>query len=131
MRSLALLLRSILRQLRLIPAAPMLISRWLPQGKRVGNEWVATNPTRADSRPGSFKINLLTGVWADFATGETGGDMMDLHQYLFGGDPLNAAKEVRHPWCGSLIECYASSDSFAQRLCTTAVRCHLTGAELL
>ena len=77
-----------------IPAAPMLISRWLPQGKRVGNEWVATNPTRADSRPGSFKINLLTGVWADFATGETGGDMMDLHQYLFGGDPLNAAKEV-------------------------------------
>jgi putative DNA primase/helicase len=77
-----------------IPATPMLVSRWLPHGKRVGDEWIATNPTRTDSRAGSFKVNLLTGLWADFATGETGGDMIDLHQYLFGGDALSAAKEV-------------------------------------
>jgi hypothetical protein len=42
-----------------IPAAPMLVSRWLPHGKRAGDEWIATNPTRADNRPGSFKVNLL------------------------------------------------------------------------
>jgi hypothetical protein len=77
-----------------IPAIPMLVSRWLPHGKLVGNEWMATNPTRPDSKPGSFKINTVTGVWADFATAQTGGDMIDLHQYLFGGDPLSAAKEI-------------------------------------
>ncbi|WP_271557817.1 AAA family ATPase [Bradyrhizobium sp. CCBAU 45394] len=71
-----------------------LASRWLPHGKRLGNEWVATNPTRNDGRPGSFKVNVVTGVWSDFATGESGGDMMDLWGYLFGGDPLDAAKEV-------------------------------------
>ena len=30
-------------------------------------EYVALNPTRADKRAGSFKINLQTGRWADFA----------------------------------------------------------------
>jgi AAA domain len=77
-----------------IPAAERLASRWLPHGKRIGDEWVATNPTRSDSKPGSFKVNLVTGLWADFATGETGGDMIDLYVYLFGGDALNAAKEL-------------------------------------
>jgi hypothetical protein len=77
-----------------VGAAEMLVSRWLPHGRRVANEWVATNPTRPDCKPGSFKINLMTGVWADFATGETGGDMIDLHQYLYGGDTLNAAADV-------------------------------------
>jgi hypothetical protein len=77
-----------------IRAIPMLVSRWLPHGKPVGNEWVATNPTRSDSKPGSFKINTCTGAWADFATGETGGDMIDLYQYLFGGDALSSAKEI-------------------------------------
>jgi hypothetical protein len=72
----------------------MLASKWLPHGKRLGNEWIATNPTRADRRPGSFKINLVTGVWADFATGDRGGDIMDLRLYVFGGDPIDAAKEV-------------------------------------
>lgn len=77
-----------------IPAVPMLVSRWLPHGKLVGYEWTATNPTRSDGRPGSFKINTVTGVWADFATGERGGDMIDLHGYLYGGDALSSAKEI-------------------------------------
>jgi putative DNA primase/helicase len=62
-----------------------IIPRLLPGGKRVGDEWVARNPTRNDAKPGSFKVNLKTGVWADFATGETGGDMIDLYVYLNGG----------------------------------------------
>jgi hypothetical protein len=77
-----------------IPAIPMLVSQWLPHGKLVGNEWTATNPTRSDSKPGSFKINTGTGVWADFATGDRGGDIIDLHQYLFGGDALSSAREI-------------------------------------
>ena len=54
--------------------AEELIPRWLPHGRRMGSEWVALNPTRADRRLGSFKVNLRTGRWADFATGDAGGD---------------------------------------------------------
>ena len=44
-----------------------LCARWLPDGSRRGNEWIAKNPRREDQRPGSFSINLATGRWADFA----------------------------------------------------------------
>jgi putative DNA primase/helicase len=49
-------------------ALDLIIPQLLPGGYRSGNEWVARNPTRADGRPGSFKVNLATGVWSDFAT---------------------------------------------------------------
>jgi hypothetical protein len=65
-------------------ALPDLLARWLPDGRRRGNEWIARNPTRADRRPGSFKINLLSGRWADFATGDAGGDLVALAAYLAG-----------------------------------------------
>lgn len=63
--------------------ADMLIPRWLPDGRREGDEWVSLNPTRADGRPGSFKVNLATGLWSDFATGDAGGDLVSLAAYLF------------------------------------------------
>ena len=47
-----------------------ILERWLPDGRVEGREYVARNPTRADRRPGSFKVNLDTGRWADFATGD-------------------------------------------------------------
>ena len=42
------------------------------------------NPTRPDRRAGSFKVNLRTGRWADFATGDKGGDAVSLAAYLSG-----------------------------------------------
>jgi hypothetical protein len=66
------------------------IQRLLPGGKRVGDEWVVRNPTRNDSKPGSFSVNMKTGVWSDFATGESGGDMIDLYVYLNGGSNIQA-----------------------------------------
>lgn len=56
------------------------LTQWLPNGKRVdgGKEYTAPNPTRTDKRPGSLKINLSKGTWADFATGDKGGDLIDL-----------------------------------------------------
>jgi hypothetical protein len=60
-----------------------LVRRWLPDGKREGAEWVAINPTRADGRKGSFKVNVNTGRWSDFATGAVGGDLVSLAAYLF------------------------------------------------
>jgi len=65
-----------------IAALPVLLRRWLPQGEIQGCEYVALNPTRRDSRPGSFKINMRTGVWSDFATGDAGGDVISLAAYL-------------------------------------------------
>ena len=70
---------------------PDLLARWLPEGKRRGAEWVARNPLRADHRPGSFSVNMHTGMWADFATGDRGGDPISLAAYLSGSSQLEAA----------------------------------------
>ena len=59
-----------------------ILERWLPDGRVEGREYVARNPTRADRRPGSFKVNLDTGRWGDFATGDVGGDAVSLAAYL-------------------------------------------------
>lgn len=64
------------------PHIPDLCARWLPDGKQVGNEWVARNPKRSDLHPGSFSINLRTGQWSDFATGDRGADIISLAAYL-------------------------------------------------
>jgi hypothetical protein len=77
-----------------IQALPVLVYRWLPDGKRRGAEWVARNPTRNDRKPGSFKINLRTGQWADFAAGDKGGDVVGLYAYLRGIRPGAAAREL-------------------------------------
>jgi hypothetical protein len=71
-----------------------LTRRWLPEGRREGVEWVAINPTRADHRRGSFKVNLATGKWSDFATGDAGGDLVALAAYLFHLDQVEAARKI-------------------------------------
>ena len=71
-----------IRSVSLNYAQPIL-ERWLPQGRRVGSEYVSVNPRRNDTRPGSFKINLRTGLWSDFATGDRGGDLIALGAFLF------------------------------------------------
>jgi hypothetical protein len=72
---------------------PLIVLRWLPDGRREGHEWVSRNPTRADQHLGSFKVNLRSGKWADFATGDKGGDVISLAAYLYGlTQPLAARK---------------------------------------
>lgn len=61
---------------------PELCSSWLPNGRRLGNEYVALNPRRDDRGHGSFRINLRTGRWADFAIDACGGDPISLLAYL-------------------------------------------------
>ena len=48
----------------------------LPGGKLIGNEFTAGS-LRGDEG-NSLKYNIETGIWKDFATGETGGDIFDL-----------------------------------------------------
>lgn len=65
-----------------LSAADAVLARWLPDGRRHGAEYIARNPTRDDAHPGSFTINLPSGAWADFATGDRGGDLVALVAYL-------------------------------------------------
>lgn len=76
------------------PHIETLCRDWLPDGRRVGGEWVARNPCRNDRRAGSFKINLRNGRWADFAIGESGGDVISLHAYLRGCSQIEAARSI-------------------------------------
>lgn len=71
-----------------------LLGRWLPDGRVFGREWTARNPRRDDRRPGSFRVNVDTGRWADFATGDKGGDPISLAAYLFGMSQLEAARSL-------------------------------------
>jgi hypothetical protein len=73
---------------------PSLLSRWLPDGRREGHEYVARNPRRVDRNIGSFKVNLLNGKWCDFATGDSGGDPVSLAAYLFGTSQAEAARRL-------------------------------------
>ena len=72
-----------------------LVAEWLPGGQKVGPEWKALNPTRADGKIGSFSVNLVTGAWGDFACDDKGGDLVSLYAYLFHyGDQGKAAVEL-------------------------------------
>jgi hypothetical protein len=78
------------RALRILP---LLLARWLPGGRWEGREYVARNPRRADRTAGSFKINR-EGPWADFATGDRGGDIISLAAYLADCSQVRAARRL-------------------------------------
>ncbi|MFM9864492.1 MAG: hypothetical protein ACKVRO_12880 [Micropepsaceae bacterium] len=73
---------------------PAILPRWLPAGRRRFREYVALNPKRHDQALGSFSINLKTGRWADFATGDKGGDPIALAAFLFDLEQRQAALKV-------------------------------------
>lgn len=76
--------------------AAAVIRGLLPDGRREGPEWVALNPQRPDRRLGSFKVNLSSGKWADFATGDKGGDLVSLAAYVGGVGQREAAIRLGH-----------------------------------
>lgn len=74
---------------------PSILDHVLPSGEIVCGEYVSINPTRNDQNAGSFRINLETGKWADFATGDFGGDPASLIAYLSGSSQVEAARWLR------------------------------------
>lgn len=74
--------------------AGRVVAAMLPGGRREGREYVARNPRRGDRSPGSFKVNLATGRWADFASGERGGDLVSLSAFLAGCSQGEAAARL-------------------------------------
>lgn len=77
------------------------LSHWLPGGKRVdgGKEYTAPNPTRTDKHAGSLKVNLAKGTWCDFATGDKGGDLIDLVRYLDRVTDIDACNKLATLLC--------------------------------
>jgi hypothetical protein len=71
-----------------------LAERWLGTTRLSGENLMALNPTRADRSIGSFSINIRTGAWADFATGDRGSDIVSFYAYLHGVRQLDAAREL-------------------------------------
>lgn len=61
----------------LLARADSLLPDWFPQGRRQGREFVCGN--LAGEAGDSLKVNTDTGRWSDFATGESGGDMVSLY----------------------------------------------------
>ncbi|AXF86659.1 hypothetical protein DTO96_102414 [Ephemeroptericola cinctiostellae] len=74
--------------------AESLLRQWLPSGVVNGGEYKSTNPTRSDRSPNSFSVNLHSGLWADFATGDKGCDLIDLYAYLNSVNNGKAAVDV-------------------------------------
>jgi hypothetical protein len=75
-----------------LPLLSTILKRVLPNGRCEGREYVALNPRRVDRHRGSFRINLTTGRWADFATGDKGGDVVSLVAYIKSISQYEAAK---------------------------------------
>jgi putative DNA primase/helicase len=72
----------------------------LPGGQVKGGEYKVRNPTRPDKKAGSFSINIASGVWKDFSTGEKGGtDMISLYAYVNKCNQGQAYDEL----CGKFI----------------------------
>jgi putative DNA primase/helicase len=76
-----------------LASAPSLLADWFPQGRRCGPEFKIGS---IRGEPGeSLSVNLNTGLWADFASNERGGDLIDLRAAMIhGGDIGAAAREL-------------------------------------
>jgi hypothetical protein len=72
--------------------AAALLQEILPGGHAQAAEYVVCNPRRNDQRAGSFRINMATGAWADFALQNTKGtDLISVTAYIRGCDYAVAA----------------------------------------
>jgi putative DNA primase/helicase len=81
------------------------VRSWLPSGRQDGDEWVALNPMRNDNHEGSFRINLKTGKWADFAEdGASGPDAVSLYAYLNHSSLEQQAKNYKNIEGGIQVE---------------------------
>ena len=72
----------------------VILHHLLPNGRKQGCEYVALNPTRVDRNLGSFRININTQKWADFATEDRGGDLISLWAYVRNINNLEAATQI-------------------------------------
>lgn len=67
---------------------------WAPGGKCLGKNYIALNPRRNDKKLGSFVLRLSDGAWKDFATGDSGGDIVSYYAYINNLSQFEAAQDL-------------------------------------
>lgn len=77
---------------QLLQSSEAYLSQWLPAGKRRGNEYLCGDLYGSEGE--SLSINIATGKWADFATGDKGGDLISLYAAIHGIQPSEAYKQL-------------------------------------
>ncbi|HDY89618.1 MAG TPA: hypothetical protein ENH82_16090, partial [bacterium] len=68
----------------------------LPGGTRKNHQYTVRNPNRSDQHEGSFKINTSTGVWRDFASDDSGGDIISLYAFVTNKSNYDAGLELQN-----------------------------------
>lgn len=76
----------------LLARAEHIVPAWLPGGHRNGHEWVCGS--LQGGKGSSTSVNLVKGAWADFATGDQGGDLISLYAAIHGLSMGKAAVQV-------------------------------------
>ena len=72
------------------------LQEWLPGGIINGHDYCPLNPTRADKHIGSFRININTALWHDFATGDGGCGLISLYAYINNISLKESAEYLAH-----------------------------------
>jgi len=68
------------------------VSHWLPGGKIIGHEYCVGDLRAA--KGDSLRVNLSTGKWSDFATGDAGGDLISLYAAINNMDQKTAFEKL-------------------------------------
>lgn len=76
----------------LLRDAKNLVPRWLPGGAFSAGEYKCAD--LSGGHGSSCSVNLKSGQWGDFATGEQGGDLISLYAAIFGLTNAKAAVQV-------------------------------------
>ncbi|WP_034409424.1 VapE domain-containing protein [Comamonas thiooxydans] len=76
----------------LLADAENLVPRWLPGGQFDGHEYRCADLSGGHGH--SCSVNVKTGKWADFATGEQGNDLIGLYAAIHGLSNAKAAIQV-------------------------------------
>lgn len=77
---------------QLLAKSRSLLLTWFPQGKLRGHEFLIGD---LSGNPGeSLSINVDTGKWADFSTGDKGGDLISLYAAVHNLTQGEAAKQL-------------------------------------
>jgi putative DNA primase/helicase len=76
----------------LLGRADTLVPAWLPGGTKRGHEYQCGD--LSGGAGSSLSVNLTSGQWSDFATGDKGGDLISLYAAIHGLDNGRAAVQV-------------------------------------
>src|ERR1700694_3489639 len=77
-----------------VAVARALLPTLIPGGTFRSLQYVVRNPCRDDRKAGSFTINYKTGVWKDFASGDSGSDIISLVAHFRNYSQGDAAREL-------------------------------------